>query len=98
MPEYFIILMALLLISAVLHQVTKVKVYQSLKQFLFMNGVTLITGVIWDQYALMRGHWNLSQQFLLGPKVGYMPLEEILLIIILTYFGVVISAISEKMK
>lgn len=90
------ILTALLLISVFFHFTFKVKIYQSKTHLLITNAIILIVATIWDQYAISRGHWSFGRQFLLGPKIGFMPIEEYAFTLIVPYFGLVIFKILEK--
>ena len=43
-------------------------------------------GVIWDSFAIWRGHWMFPQGKNLGIVLGLMPLEEYLFIFVIPYF------------
>lgn len=58
--------------------------------------VVLLVGIIWDHIAISRGHWVFGKDFLLGPQIGLMPIEELGFIIVAWYFGLVIYKIFEK--
>lgn len=98
MPEYFLILIFLFIIGLILHFIYKVKIYSSVKHCILTNlaGIFLIT--IWDNFAIFRGHWGFGDKFLLGLKIGYMPIEEYLFVIIFPYLGLVIYKIFDKKK
>lgn len=44
-----------------------------------------LIGVIWDTYAIYRNHWIFIDENLLGIKIGLMPLEEYLFILIVPF-------------
>lgn len=96
MPEYFVILMFLLVIALTLHKSFSVKLFKSRKHCIltYLAGILIIT--IWDNFAIYRGHWTFGQQYLLGPKIGYMPIEEYLFVIIFPYLGMVVYKILDK--
>jgi lycopene cyclase domain-containing protein len=96
MPEYGLILLGLLLLTIFLHWRSQVKIFKSKKQLLVLYAVILGVGIIWDQLAISRGHWSFNKEFLLGPRLGLMPIEEYGFAIILPYFGLVVYKIIEK--
>jgi lycopene cyclase domain-containing protein len=96
MPEYLIILIGLFLATFFLHRYFKVKIYKSPKHFLIFNIVNVFLATIWDQIAIARGHWTFNQEFLLGPKIGFMPIEEFLFVLVLSYFALTFFKILEK--
>ncbi len=79
-----------------LHLLFKIKIYKSKAHLIVTNIIILIVGTVWDQYAISRGHWSFGQQFLLGSKIGFMPIEEFGFIFITAYFGLVVFRILEK--
>lgn len=96
MPEYFFVLITLLIVTLVLHHLSKVRIYKSKAHLLALNLIIFMVATIWDQFAIYRGHWTFGTQFLLGPKIGFMPIEEFMFILIISYFGLVIFRILEK--
>jgi lycopene cyclase domain-containing protein len=96
MPEYALILTILLVVTVFLHTYFKVKIYKSRIHFVALNGIILLVGIIWDNFAIARGHWSFGEQFLLGPRLGFMPIEEYGFAIIVVYFCLVVYKITEK--
>ena len=96
MPEYSFILLLFLVISFILQKKFKVIIFKNFKQFLFVEGIVFAAAILWDNYAIYRGHWSFGEKYLLGPKLGFMPIEEFAFVIITSYFGLVIYKISEK--
>jgi lycopene cyclase domain-containing protein len=96
MPEYFVILVIIFLTSFILHKLSGVRLYKSLKHILVVNGIALVLGIVWDHIALTRGHWVFGEQYLLGPKAGLMPVEEMIFILVMMYFALVIYKIAER--
>lgn len=96
MPEYFLILLGLFLATLVLHLYFKVKIYKSTKHFFIFNFVNLFLATIWDQIAIARGHWTFNPEYLLGLKIGFMPIEEFLFVLVLSYFALTFFKIIEK--
>jgi lycopene cyclase domain-containing protein len=59
----------------------------------------LAIGVVWDSYAILRGHWTFGKQFFVGIKLGVMPVEEYLFMLIIPFSVLVLHKIvTEKPK
>ncbi len=96
MPEYLIILVFLLLLAIFLHKYFHLRLYKSNTQAIIANIVLYTVGIIWDQFAVWRGHWSFNGRYMTGVTIGYMPIEEFLFIFIVIYFTVVIYKLTEK--
>lgn len=48
--------------------------------------IFFIIGVVWDSYAIWRGHWSFGDTGLTGITIGLMPLEEYLFILIVPFW------------
>lgn len=96
MPEYALILLLLLVITIFLHRRYKIKIFKSRSHLLIYYIIVLFIGIVWDHIAISRGHWSFGEEFLLGPRLGLMPVEEWGFILILAYFGQVIYKTIEK--
>lgn len=94
--EYFIILMALLLITFFLERKYKIHLYNSLKQRLFTVTLFCVIGILWDSYAIWRGDWVFPEGKNLGIIIGFMPLEEYLFILIVPYSVITIYKIIDS--
>lgn len=96
MPEYAIVLSVILFVAMYLHRKYRVQIYKSRDHMIKTNLLLLVLGFFWDQMAISRGHWSFGQQFLLGPKIGLIPIEEFGFIFILSYFALVVYKITSK--
>ena len=96
MPEYAAILILLLIVTIFLHKGYNIKIFKSKLHLFLVYAIFLAVGIAWDHYAIWRGHWSFGEKFLLGPKIGLMPIEEYGFGIVLPYFGLVIYKIIEK--
>lgn len=63
---------------------------------LVLNAIFLLVEVVWDHVAIGRGHWFFGEQFLLGPRIGLMPIEEYGFTLIIPYFVLVLYKLVEK--
>ena len=57
MVEYLIILIVLLIVALVLEKTHRIHLYHNRKERLEITGLFFIIGVIWDTFAIWRGHW-----------------------------------------
>ncbi|KPJ70825.1 hypothetical protein AMJ51_00865 [Microgenomates bacterium DG_75] len=96
MPEYALILILLLFISVFLHRYFKLKLSKSKSHLFIFYAILFFVGIVWDQFAIGRNHWTYSEEFLLGPYVGFMPIEDYVFILVTPYFGLVVYKIIEK--
>ncbi len=96
MPEYAFILVLFLIAGIFLHRYYQLHLYRNTKHMVTALAVIFVLGVAWDQFAFWRGHWFLGEQFMLGPRIGYMPIEEYGFIFVMTYFWLVIYKLFEK--
>lgn len=90
MPEYAAILLILLLVTVFIHSRYKIKVFKSKSHWLTYFAILITMGVVWDHIAISRGHWFFGEEFMLGPRLGLMPIEELAFVVILGYFGPVL--------
>jgi len=96
LPEYALIDLLVLVAAIFLHGRHKVRLFKSRKSLITFYGVMLSVGILWDHFALYRGHWSFGEEFLLGPRIGLMPIEEYAFMIIIIYFAMVVGRIIEK--
>lgn len=71
--------------------------FRSRTHILLFFGIFLFVGTVWDQYAIWRGHWSFGNQYLLGPHIGYMPIEEYGFVLVVLYFGFVVYKLLDKL-
>src|SRR5437867_1810345 len=93
--EYFAILIVILLITLFLEKVYKIHLYHSLKQRLFTVALFFVIGILWDSFALWRGDWVFPEGKNLGIKLGLMPVEEYLFILIIPYSVITIYKVID---
>jgi len=84
--EYLIILITLFLFSLFLKWKYRIHLYRSRKEMLIITAAFFVIATMWDTFAVYRGHWSFSGKYLIGIKIGLLPLEEYLFFLILPYF------------
>ena len=90
------ILIGLLLISIILSYKYRVRLYDSRKERILITLVFFVIGVLWDSFAIWRGHWSFGGSGLIGIKIGLMPLEEYLFMLIVPYFILTLYRVLKK--
>ncbi len=96
MLEYLIILIILFLVTLVLEKIYRVHLFHNLKERLELAVLFFIVGVLWDTFAIWRGHWVFPPGKNLGIVIGLMPLEEYLFILIIPYFILTVYKIIDS--
>jgi lycopene cyclase domain-containing protein len=94
--EYLIILTGILIVTILLEKIYHIHLYHNRKERLSVTLIFFIVGVVWDTFAIWRGHWAFPMYKTLGIKIGLMPIEEYLFILIIPYFVLTIYKIFES--
>ncbi len=96
MFEYLIVLIILLLVTIILEKTQHINLYFNRKERLEVVGLFFIIGVLWDTFAIWRGHWFFPPDRNIGITIGLMPLEEYLFMLILPYFIITIYKLIDS--
>jgi lycopene cyclase domain-containing protein len=97
--EYLIILFIIFIVTFILEIANHIHLYCNRRERLEIIGLFLLVGVIWDTFAIWRGHWIFPAGKTLGIKIGLMPLEEYFFILIIPYFILTVyKLIDSKLK
>lgn len=94
--EYLIILLFFLITAALAEWKYHIHLYHSRKERLIVVLFFFITGALWDTYAIWRGHWSFPGEGLIGIKIGLMPLEEYLFMLIIPFWILTFYKILDK--
>lgn len=84
--EYFILLLIVFIFTLVLEKTQHIHLYRNRQERLEIVLIFFIVGVLWDSFAVYRGHWVFPKNMTLGITVGLLPLEEYLFFLIIPYF------------
>lgn len=99
MAEYLVILLIILTITVILEKIYRIHLYHNIKERFQIVGIFFIVGVVWDHFAIWRGHWLFPEDRVVGLKIGLMPIEEYLFILIIPYFVLTVyKVIDAKYK
>lgn len=96
MPEYALILLLFFFIAIGLHRYYHIRLYRSWAHMFVTNGIVFFSCTVWDQFAAWRGHWSWGEQFLLGPRIGLLPIEEYGFFVVMLYFVLIVYRLVEK--
>ena len=97
--EYLTILGIMLVVTVILEKINHIHLYNTRRERFEIVGLLFIVGVVWDTFAIWRGHWLFPVGKTLGITIGLMPLEEYLFILIIPYFVITIyKLIDSKFK
>ncbi|MFB6294192.1 MAG: lycopene cyclase domain-containing protein [Candidatus Nanohaloarchaea archaeon] len=94
--EYLLILLLLLASAIGLEWRYGVRVYRSVQERIAVTGIFLLTGILWDSYAIIRGHWSFDADALIGVKIGVMPLEEYLFALIVPFWILTVYTVVDE--
>lgn len=79
MPIYALFLLAIAFIIVALNHYYKLHLFSMKWQGLLAGfGVVSVPFIIWDIVATRDGHWAFNEEYLLGPELFGLPIEEIL--------------------
>jgi len=94
--EYLGILLFVFLVFMFLKLWYRIQLFKSVKERVIFALACLAIGVVWDSYAILRGHWVFGEQFFTGVKIGVMPMEEYLFILIIPFSVLVLYKIVTR--
>ena len=94
--EYLFIELGIFLAIFLMHKLSKVQLFKNKLQMFWTYFTAIIVGVLWDNYAVWRGHWSYSGEGTLGIFLGYIPLKDYFFIILVTYAIIVGYKFYEK--
>ncbi|OGI82651.1 hypothetical protein A3I95_01670 [Candidatus Nomurabacteria bacterium RIFCSPLOWO2_02_FULL_44_12] len=90
------ILIIFFVFTLLLEKTHKIHLYHNRKERSEIVGLFFVIGVIWDTFAIWRSHWYFPGGGTLGIKIGLMPLEEYLFILIIPYFIITLYKVLDS--
>lgn len=85
-PEYLILLALFCLISFIVEKTQHIHLYHNRKERIEITLFFFVISILWDSFAIWRGHWIYPANQTLGITIGVLPLEEYLFAFIIPYF------------
>lgn len=86
--EYLIVLVAIAFFPLILSRDPKLGIRGNAVPLLKAMGITCAVFWVWDVIATARGHWSFNPQYVLGPALAGMPLEEWLFFVVVSFVSV----------
>ena len=95
--EYLLIEIVLFILFFLIQIYYHIRIFRTKNQFIIFWLLIFVFGVIWDQYAVIRGHWVYPGTGTLGISIGKIPLEDYLFMILVPYGVLTAYQVSNKM-
>ncbi|HJY64048.1 MAG TPA: lycopene cyclase domain-containing protein [Ignavibacteria bacterium] len=83
--EYFIVMGICIAGPLVLSFSRKINFYKSPARLIYSIIFPMIIFVVWDIYAVGKGHWSFNEKYITGLYILYLPIEEILFFIVIPF-------------
>ncbi len=94
--EYLFILIFLLLTGLFIEWKYKIHLYHSRRERFVATLVMFVIGVAWDNFSTWRGHWMFPAEGTIGIKIGFIPIEEYLFILIVPFWVLTVYKLVVK--
>jgi lycopene cyclase domain-containing protein len=85
--EYLLLLVSILIVCTIVNLIFKLQIFNSTKQAVVVLVSLFVVGTFLDSFAVLRGYWsyNTNGNFFVGIKIGLLPLEEYMFMIVVPY-------------
>jgi lycopene cyclase domain-containing protein len=83
--EYFIVLGIAFIVPLIKSFSREISFYKYSLRLIYSIGFPFIVFIIWDAFAVSRGHWSFNENYITGIKIFSLPVEEILFFIIIPF-------------
>jgi lycopene cyclase domain-containing protein len=96
--EYLLLLISILTICLIVNLKLKIQIFQSTKQAIIALAALVVIGSTLDSFAVFRGYWsyNVNEGFFAGIKIGVLPLEEYLFMVVIPYLTLTVYGLTRK--
>lgn len=96
--EYLLVLISILMACIILNLGFKLQIFESSKQAIVVLVSLFVIGTVLDNFAVLRGYWSYSENinFFVGIKIGVLPIEEYLFMIVIPYLTLTIFGLIRK--
>ena len=94
--NYLVILFILLLSAVVIEWGYHIHLYRTRRERIIITMFFFVIGVVWDTYAINNGHWSFPEGGTSGIKIGVMPLEEYLFILIIPFWIITLYKLFDQ--
>ena len=96
--EYLFLLVSILAVCLAINLKYRLRIFESSKQ----AGIGLFSlfaiGSVLDSFAVTRGYWtyNITERFYVGIKIGVLPVEEYLFMLVIPYLTLTIYCLVRR--
>lgn len=96
--EYLLLLVSILLACIIVNLRYKLQIFESSKQAVLVFVSLFAIGTVLDSFAVLRGYWTYDEngKFFVGIKIGVLPLEEYLFMIVIPFLTLTIYSLVRK--
>jgi lycopene cyclase domain-containing protein len=97
--EYLLVMISVFLICTAVKLRYRLQMFNSAKECVLVLGSLFVIGSCLDSFALLRGYWNFEEKFFVGIKIGVMPLEEYLFMLVIPFLTLTVyRLVKEKIS
>lgn len=93
--EYLLILFLFFLVTLFLEHKYRVHLYHNRRERFLVVTFFFLVGVLWDSFAVWRGHWAFPVGKTLNIRIGLLPIEEYLFFLIVPFFTLTVYKIMD---
>jgi lycopene cyclase domain-containing protein len=83
--EYLLLLGLVIFIPFVKSFSKEIGFYRNPRRLFFSVGFPFIIFIVWDVYAVSRGHWTFNNDYIIGLKILGLPIEEVLFFTVIPF-------------
>ena len=94
--EYLTILLFFFISALFLEWKFYIHLYHSKRERIIITFLFFIVGIVWDTFAVWRGHWNFPGNGLIGIQIGLLPIEEYLFFLIMPFWTLTIYKLLDR--
>jgi lycopene cyclase domain-containing protein len=94
--EYLIVLISVFLVSIAVNLRYKLQLFKSAKECGLVLGSLFLIGSCLDTFAILRGYWKYEEKFFVGVKIGVMPLEEYLFMLVIPFLTLTVYRVIRE--
>lgn len=89
-------LVVVFLIALILERKYHMHLYRNRRERLEITALFFIIGVLWDMFAIWRGHWVYPKSSNSGIFIGLMPIEDYFFMLIIPYFIITVYKLIDS--
>lgn len=83
--EYFLLLLIAIFVPFIKSFSKEIRFYKHPFRIIYSIGIPFVLFILWDIYAVSKGHWNFNPDYVTGFKLLNLPVEEILFFIAIPF-------------